>query len=615
MNIQFKTLFFILSLMLGLSACGGSGSGSDDTGSAGTTTISGTAATGAALASKTVTVVDANGAVVTTMTDATGKFSVTVTTSAKPFMLKVETNGDPLFSFAETGGGVVNITPMTNLALHEANKNGSNYTDLNALFTAFQANHGQITADELRDAKAKVNATLGVLFSGIGVTNSFDVFTTAFDADNSGIDAILDGVTIIITAGGAATNITIEIGGSTFTFDPTIDFSNFLPGGGSGSGSTTLPASVSGQILDMVFALATAGSPYNNADVIKFTFSSSGALMLTENFTVFAATFTKINDTRYEWDNGTHTYALSLVNGEIHEVDVSDSATNGPLGQFTPSSSGSGGGSGSGTNGLSFSVNGQDFSYTTFFSQQAKYGATDTVELFFEGANGKIVIPRELGTSNCNAYLLGASGFSYSGSAGNCQITVTSVSPLIATFSGKVKEAVFPFQADIDLTSGTLYLDTNFVSSNSSSIDANTPFTITYGGIALNAATCDPSALVTPTSTTLLGGTSDVYGWKGDVDEAGAFYELSLNKSGNTYTPGSINFRFVCASLSVSWQTSGTLDSLNITLDTASGLVNFNNTVIPFVQSGITTNDFPADTTIIPGSSLSITLNGTLAEI
>ena len=249
-------LFMLLLLGLVLSACGDS---SDNDSSSGTAILSGTAAVGAALASRLVTVVDSTGTEVTTTTDVNGKYSVTVTVSAKPFMLKVETDGEPLYSFAAEAG-VSNITPLTNLALHEANKNGATYIQLSSLFSSFKDHYAQITETKLNEAKAKVNANLSSVYSGAGVAHSFDFFKTAFDANGSGIDKVLDDAGISIDSSDPGM-ITITVtGAGAFPFNPAIDFSQFViggsgNGGGEASGScaarTTAYASVSDLFSDI----------------------------------------------------------------------------------------------------------------------------------------------------------------------------------------------------------------------------------------------------------------------------------------------------------------------------------------------------------------------------
>ena len=230
----------LLVFSIALISCGGSGDSTEEDTLA---EITGTAATGAALAAKTVSVVDAKGAMVTTTTTSDGKFSVKVSSSAKPFMLKVETSGDPLYSFA-ANVGTVNISQLTNLALLEANKNGSTYTPLDSLFKAFKDHYAEITSDRLEQAQAIVNATLGSQWAANGLPTTYDFFTTAFDANGAGFDAVLDAVSVTIGSGQTLSDITISIGGSSFGFDPSIDFSNFMPGG-SGANSSSCAARTS----------------------------------------------------------------------------------------------------------------------------------------------------------------------------------------------------------------------------------------------------------------------------------------------------------------------------------------------------------------------------------
>jgi len=158
---------------------------------------------------------------------------------AKPYMLKVEVDnsGQVLYSFAEEGG-TANITPMTNLALHEANKNGTTYSDLSALFSEFASNHSRISPAVLNDAKAKVNANLATLLSDESVENGYDFFKTAFSPDGNGIDAVLDALDITIGTDANAGTISINLDGAGFTdFFAGIDIGDFTIGGSGDNGN------------------------------------------------------------------------------------------------------------------------------------------------------------------------------------------------------------------------------------------------------------------------------------------------------------------------------------------------------------------------------------------
>ncbi len=233
--MKIKTLIAMLFSVFMLVSCG-SDSDDDDNDEPNTATLTGTAAVGTALVDKAVTAIDRLGIEVFTTTDANGGFSIVVNGDANPYMLKVEGNssGELFYSYAD-GSGIANITPMTSLALHEAFKEGSSYSDLADRFSNFATDYGELTSAELEVAKSKVNANLASLFSSEGVDNGFDFFKTAFSANGSGIDAILDALEISIGSGTDAGIISITIEGLTaFDFNANIDINDFTIGGDNG---------------------------------------------------------------------------------------------------------------------------------------------------------------------------------------------------------------------------------------------------------------------------------------------------------------------------------------------------------------------------------------------
>ena len=82
-------IVFSLALAVLVSACGSDDGGGTVPPAAGAS-LSGTAATGAAIANATVTVKDSSGTTVTATTDAMGNYSIDVTGLAAPFMVKVD---------------------------------------------------------------------------------------------------------------------------------------------------------------------------------------------------------------------------------------------------------------------------------------------------------------------------------------------------------------------------------------------------------------------------------------------------------------------------------------------------------------------------------------------
>ncbi len=123
--MKFSISRFTLALasagLVTLYGCGGGGGG----GSTGSSlTITGTAATGAAIANGAVSVTCASGTGTAT-TNADGSYTVTITGGTAPCLLKatatdalgVTTN---LYSAIETGQTVANITPLTQMVVAAA---------------------------------------------------------------------------------------------------------------------------------------------------------------------------------------------------------------------------------------------------------------------------------------------------------------------------------------------------------------------------------------------------------------------------------------------------------------------------------------------------------------
>jgi hypothetical protein len=215
---------------IGLGGCGGS-SGNDNNAPA-TTTISGTAATGAALAG-TVTAVGANGKTATVALAANGTFTLTTTDLTFPVLIKADNGaGTVLYSWAAAANTTANITPLTTLALILTDLSDN----LDAVFTGWSGSANVLTAGEMQIAQAQVNANLQSYFvaAALDYTN-YDFLTTTFTADGSDIDAVLDGLEFGFTFTGsdlaAVVNITIAGTSTAVTIDAAIDVSSIAIGG------------------------------------------------------------------------------------------------------------------------------------------------------------------------------------------------------------------------------------------------------------------------------------------------------------------------------------------------------------------------------------------------
>ena len=208
----FRLTTLALSLAAALTACGG---GSDDT----STTLTGVAATGAALANADITVCDAAGVKKTTKTDAQGAYSLDVAGMKAPLLIGVNNapltlingvqqpaNGTILYAALlgslNVGRNVGNVnqltdkiasdTAITDISAAEATIKGSVQ-----LFNA--CTRGISAKATTASIKANTDELRGLILDllkakGVANPDSFDPVTSAMKADHTGIDAVLDSV-------------------------------------------------------------------------------------------------------------------------------------------------------------------------------------------------------------------------------------------------------------------------------------------------------------------------------------------------------------------------------------------------------------------------------------
>ena len=206
------TILFAVSALILMSGC------SSDSASA-PTTLTGTAATGAPI-DGSVMVKDANGVEATIATTGVdGSFTLQVAGMTPPFLLRIMP-GDgtaTLYSYATEIGQTVNLTPTTNLAMFLA----SGKTDLDAMYAAWDG--AAVTAAAVATAEGTVRANLLTQMEAAGLdVASFNLFTTAFSADGTGIDGVMDDLLIAIDAAAPlGFSFTNASGGGIGVFDET----------------------------------------------------------------------------------------------------------------------------------------------------------------------------------------------------------------------------------------------------------------------------------------------------------------------------------------------------------------------------------------------------------
>lgn len=167
--------------------CVGVGGCFDDNG-AQTIAISGTAATGVALASATVTIACVNG-VAATQADASGNYTITLG-AVLPCIITATAGTAALHSLA-FAGGTFNTTPETELMLtYLASQLG---TDIAHLVADFPNNgHEQQVLENASNVVAAEAAVASILQQHYGVTLSTPAFlTTSFVVGQAGVDADL----------------------------------------------------------------------------------------------------------------------------------------------------------------------------------------------------------------------------------------------------------------------------------------------------------------------------------------------------------------------------------------------------------------------------------------
>lgn len=183
-----------------LTACGGggsSGSGADDAGSgAGSAIISGTAAAGAPIIGQ-VTVKAANGAMRTVDIRTDGSYSIDVSGMTAPFVFRAQGQvggREIILVSAATSADInntINITPFTDLIVaNMAGQLASTYFN--------SPDFAGLTAAELNDAKTVLTQRLLPVLGSLGMDAGFDLLRTAFSANHTGIDAVLDAVRVTV---------------------------------------------------------------------------------------------------------------------------------------------------------------------------------------------------------------------------------------------------------------------------------------------------------------------------------------------------------------------------------------------------------------------------------
>ncbi|MDP2095939.1 MAG: hypothetical protein Q8K50_18915, partial [Hydrogenophaga sp.] len=224
--IRIQSTALCASILMALTACGGGDDAANNSATP-SPTLTGLAATGAAISNAPVTARCVAGDPLTGNTDANGVFTLTLSaTHTAPCMLEVVNGASRLYSFA-TEAGRVNITPATDLVLAHALKGspadvfaGFNKTTSDGLLNGLAAAKTYV--------KNQLKAVTGVDYAGDPIA---DVLVVG-DADDKVLDAL---GSALDKAGKTFTDLRTGAGAGT-------DLATILPKDpGNGGGGGTLP--------------------------------------------------------------------------------------------------------------------------------------------------------------------------------------------------------------------------------------------------------------------------------------------------------------------------------------------------------------------------------------
>ncbi len=190
------TSLALASLLLTGCGGGGGGGGGGEAGSPAVTPatvlLTGTAATGAAMAGTTVRALSAAGSTATSTVAADGQYSLRINQGGPYLLSATDAAGKTWYSYA-SGAGTTNITPLTTLALLDANA-GKPLADLLA---GWQGQ--QLAPNTVAQSATKVNTNLAAPMRSAGLNPlTVNIFSDPFAANHLGIDGLLDGLRVVI---------------------------------------------------------------------------------------------------------------------------------------------------------------------------------------------------------------------------------------------------------------------------------------------------------------------------------------------------------------------------------------------------------------------------------
>ena len=174
-----------------------------------------------------IAIIDTNGKTLNTQSDADGTYAVNLGGKPGPYLIRVKPDNSrlpTLYSYA-TSSGVANITPFTTLALFLTYQG-----ELADSFTGWATMHANWSRTDLEKSHAKINANFATELQNFGANPLlYDFFTVPFEANQTGIDAFLDGYNISFDHSAKKYGIT-DSSGQPVAFNENIDTTDYYIG-------------------------------------------------------------------------------------------------------------------------------------------------------------------------------------------------------------------------------------------------------------------------------------------------------------------------------------------------------------------------------------------------
>ena len=247
----------IVFVSIALAACGGGGGSASSSSS---NSLGGVVATGAPMDGASVTLTCANGATKTTSSNSSGSYSFTdLSGCTAPYVVTAvgQVNGTTetlvsVFPTEASGSQNVNVTPLTHAIAATLSTNGNPLS----LASNISSSAAGITTTAVNARTSAIATALSGMLTSAGVTTAFNPITGAFSADSTGVDKVLDNLTVDVKSSGVSiTNSSgsVQDDMGSLSSAPAADFSSgsiTLSSNTNFSSISALPA----QVLDSTFA-------------------------------------------------------------------------------------------------------------------------------------------------------------------------------------------------------------------------------------------------------------------------------------------------------------------------------------------------------------------------